>query len=190
MSTAGIPTAQGTPTQLQPLRARWGWIVALGVVFVIAGLVAIASVVTATVVSVFVVGIMMLIAGVAELIHAFQVRSWGKAILWILLGLLYIVAGFVTFENPILAAAVLTLVLGIALVISGVVRGVLAFNMRPEVGWGGVLVSALVTLLLGVIILAHWPFSALYVLGLFLGIDLLLAGAGWIAVGLGLKRHP
>ena len=93
---------------LEPLRAKSGWIVALGVVYVIAGIIALGSVVMATKVSVFVVGIMMLIAGVAEVINAFQIKTWGKFLLWLLLGALYIVAGFFAFENPLLAAAALT----------------------------------------------------------------------------------
>ena len=87
-------------TDVAPLRAKWGWIVALGVVYVVAGFVALGSVVMATVASVLVVGVMMIIAGVAELINAFQIKSWGKFLIWALLGALYIVAGFVTFENP------------------------------------------------------------------------------------------
>src|SRR5215471_2941127 len=115
-------------TGLAPLRAKSGWIVALGVVYVIAGLIALGSVVFATVVTVFVVGIMMLIAGIAEVINAFQIKSWGKFLFWLLLGLLYIVAGFLTFENPLLAAAMLTLLLGCSLIISGVMRVVLGFS--------------------------------------------------------------
>src|SRR5215471_3827313 len=100
-------------SRLEPLRSKWGWIVALGIVYLVAGLIALGSVVMATVVSVFIVGIMMLVAGVAEVVNAFQVKSWGRFLFWLLLGVLYIVAGFVTFENPLLAAAVLTLILGI-----------------------------------------------------------------------------
>src|SRR5262245_30847375 len=104
-----MPTATQTlsslaaPATLEPLRAKSGWIVALGVVYVIAGLVALGSLILATVATVFLVGIMMLIAGVAEVINAFQIKTWGKFFLWLLLGLLYVVAGFVTFENPLLA---------------------------------------------------------------------------------------
>jgi len=176
-------------TALAPLRAKSGWIVALGVVYVIAGLIALGSVVFATVVTVFVVGVMMLLAGVAEVISAFQIKSWGKFLLWVLLGVLYIVAGFATFENPLLAAALLTLLLGFALIASGVMRIVLAFSMKQEMPWVWVAVSGVITLLLGLIILAHWPVSGLYILGLFLGIDLIIAGLGWIGIGLGLKRH-
>jgi uncharacterized membrane protein HdeD (DUF308 family) len=170
------------------LRAKSGWIVALGIVYAIAGIIALGSVVFATVVTVFVVGIMMLIAGVAEVFNAFQFKSWGKFLLWLVLGALYIVAGFVTFENPLLAAAILTLVLGCVLVASGAMRIALGFAMKAEMPWVAVVLSGVITFLLGLIILIHWPVSSLYILGIFLGVDLIFAGAGWIAVGLGLRR--
>src|SRR5207344_3111990 len=75
---------------LRALRAKWGWIVALGVIFMIAGVIALGSVVMATVSAVWVVGIMMIMAGVAEIIAAFNVKGWGKAIFWGLLGALYV----------------------------------------------------------------------------------------------------
>ena len=175
-------------SDLAPLRAKSGWIVALGVVYLIVGFIALGSVVMATVASVFVVGVMMIIAGVAEVFSAFQIKTWGKFLFWVLLGVLYIIAGFVTFENPLLAAAVLTLILGASLVASGVMRIILAFSMKQETPWIWVLVSGVITLLLGLLILAHWPVSSLYILGLFLGIDLIIAGVGWIGLGFGLHR--
>ncbi len=138
--------------------------------------------------SVLVVGVMMIIAGVAEVFSAFQIKSWGKFLLWALLGVLYIIAGFVTFENPLHAAALLTLILGASLLASGVMRIILAFSMKQETPWIWVLLSGVITLLLGLLILAHWPVSSLYILGLFLGIDLIMAGAGWIGLGFGLRR--
>jgi uncharacterized membrane protein HdeD (DUF308 family) len=187
--TSGSLNALSASSDTAPLRAKWGWIVALGVVYLVAGFIALGSVLTATVVSVFLVGIMMIIAGVAEVINAFEVRGWGKFLLWLLLGVLYIVAGFVTFENPLLAAAVLTLILGVALVASGIMRIILAFSVQREAPWIWVLLSGAVTLLLGALILARWPVSSLYILGLFLGIDLIFAGAGWVGLGLGLRQR-
>ena len=171
-------------TALEPLRAKSGWIIALGAVFVIAGIIALGSVVMATAATVFVVGIMMVIAGVAEVINAFQIKTWGKFLL-----ALYIVAGFFAFENPLLAAAVLTLLLGFSLLVSGVMRIVLAFSLQETMPWIWVAFSGVITFLLGLLIVAKWPVSSLYVLGIFLGVDLVIAGAGWIGVGLGLRRY-
>jgi uncharacterized membrane protein HdeD (DUF308 family) len=178
-----------TGTDTAQLRSKWGWILALGIVYVIAGFVALGSVVMATVASVLVVGVMMIVAGVAEIINAFQLKGWGKFLIWLLLGALYIVAGFVAFENPLLAAAILTLFLGASLVASGIMRIILAFSMKHEQPWIWLLLSSIITLLLGLLILARWPVSSVYVLGIFLGIDLVMAGAGWIGLSLALRRR-
>jgi len=176
-------------TWLDRSRAKSGWIVALGAVYLLAGFIALGSVAAATVATVYVVGIMMLIAGVAEVISAFQIKTWGRSLLWMAIGALYIIGGFATFENPLLAAALLTLLLGISLVASGTMRMVLAFSIRDRAAWFAVCLSSAITLLLGVVILAHWPVSSIYILGLMLGIDLIFAGAAWIAVGFGLSRR-
>jgi uncharacterized membrane protein HdeD (DUF308 family) len=187
-SSSDTVNSPQTGSDTAPLRAKWGWIVALGVVYLIAGFIALGSVAMATVVSVLVVGVMMIVSGVAEVISAFQIKSWGKFLLWALLGVLYIIAGFVTFQNPLLAAVLLTLVLGASLVVSGIMRVVLAFSMKRETPWIWIALSGVITLLLGVLILLRWPVSSVYILGLFLGIDLIMAGAGWIGLGLGLRR--
>ena len=184
IGSAGLGSAQS----LAPLRAKWGWIVALGIVYLVAGVIALGSVFAATVASVFVVGIMMLIAGVAEVINAFQVKTWGRFFFWLILGILYIVAGFVAWANPFLTAVWLTLFLGAALVASGILRIFLGFNMKAGSPWIWVVVSGVITLVLGLIILAHWPFSAVYVLGIFLGVDLVFAGASWIGLGMALRN--
>jgi uncharacterized membrane protein HdeD (DUF308 family) len=116
MTIASNPLRPSQVTDTAPLRARWGWIVALGVAYLIAGFIAFSSIVMATVASVLIVGVMMIVAGVAEVINALQIKSWGKFVLWALLGVLYIVAGFVTFDNPLFAAVLLTLMLGASLV--------------------------------------------------------------------------
>ena len=187
-NTSGTVADPQARSDTAPLRAKSGWIIALGVVYLIAGFIALGSVAMATVASVLVVGVMMIIAGVAEVFSAFQIKSWGKFLLWALLGVLYIFAGFVTFENPLLAAVLLTLILNASLMASGIMRIFLGFSMKRETPWIWVVLSGVITLLLGLLILARWPVSSLYILGLFLGIDLIMAGVGWIGLGFGLRR--
>lgn len=171
----------------EPLRAKSGWIVALGVVYLIAGIVALSSIAFATAVTVLFVGIMMIVAGVAEVFHAFRMRPWSKSLLWILLGALYIVAGVLVFENPLLTAKFLTLLVGFFLVATGITKIFLAFSMKAGTPWLLVVVSGVITILVGAVIIAAWPVSSLVVLGAFLAVDLITSGIGWIAIGLGLK---
>jgi uncharacterized membrane protein HdeD (DUF308 family) len=189
MSIPNINPPHNLGAAVHGLHGKWGWIVALGVVYMIAGFIALGSVVLATVVSVTIIGVMMLLAGVFEIVSAFQMKTWGKFFVWILLGVLYAIAGIIAFDDPLLVAGVLTLMLGAALVATGIVRVVLVFQMKGGAPWAWVAISGLITILLGVIILMHWPVSSLYVLGIFLGIDLLFAGASWISLGLMLRRR-
>ena len=188
-STSDTSQHPGLGSGIASLHAKWGWIVALGVVYIIAGFVALGSMMMATLASVVVVGAMMIVAGIAEIIGAFQLKSWGKFLIWALLGVLYVVAGFLTFENPLFAAALLTLFLGASLIASGVVRLFLAFSMKRESPWVWVALSGAITLLLGLLIVARWPVNSVYILGLFLGIDLIMAGTGWVSLGFSLKRR-
>ena len=189
-ATTNDPGPHSLGDSIRALRAKWGWIVALGVIFMIAGVIALGSVVAATASAVLIVGIMMIMAGVAEIIAAFNVKDWGKFAVWMLLGLLYVAAGVICFLNPFAAATVLTLLLGVALVVGGIVRMFLAWHMR-EAGkpWGWVVVSGVISLLLGLMIIAQWPYSSFYVLGIFLGIDLIFIGSSWLTIGLALRQR-
>jgi uncharacterized membrane protein HdeD (DUF308 family) len=189
-ATTNDPGPHSLGDSVRALRAKWGWIVALGVIFMIAGVIALGSVVAATASAVLIVGIMMIMAGVAEIIAAFNVKDWGKFAVWMLLGVLYVAAGVICFLNPFEAATVLTLLLGIALVVGGIVRMFLAWHMR-EAGkpWGWVVVSGIISLLLGLMIIAQWPYSSFYVLGIFLGIDLIFIGSSWLTIGLALRQR-
>ncbi|MBZ9789511.1 HdeD family acid-resistance protein [Rhizobium sp. 3T7] len=173
---------------LSSLQSKWGWFAALGLLLIVCGLIALANVALATVVSVYYVGILMLIGGIVYLVHAFQVRSWDQVLFWALSGVLYVLAGVFAFENPLLASAALTLFLAIALLIAGVFRIWVGWRMRPVKGWGWVLASGIITALAGVVIYLGWPVNSLWILGLFLACDLFIQGWSMFAFGLAIRR--
>jgi len=173
-----------------PLRGKSGWIAALGVVFVIGGAIALSAITMTAVVSVFLVGIIMVVCGVAEVINALQLRTWGKMVFWLLVGVLYIVSGILTFENPLFAAKILTLLLGASLITAGIAKIIVASDTKGRPSWYFIVLGGVVTLLVGVVIMAKWPVGSLYILGIFLAVDLIVTGGGWIAFSLGLKPRP
>lgn len=190
MTMANSSSPHNLGEGIRTLRAKWGWIVALGVVFMLAGVIALGSVIAATASAVLVIGIMMIMGGAAEIIAAFSVKTWGRFAFWLLLGLLYVGAGVICILDPFKAATILTLFLGVALMVGGIVRMFLAWHMR-EAGkpWGWVVVSGIVTLLLGLIIFAKWPYSSEYTLGIFLGVDLIFIGSSWLTIGMALRKE-
>jgi uncharacterized membrane protein HdeD (DUF308 family) len=169
-------------------RSKWGWFVALGVLLLIFGGIAFGNLFIATVASVYVVGSLMLMAGVIEIAHAFGVKSWGNFFWWLGSGLLYAIAGFLAFYNPLLASAVLTFLLAVSLVASGILRLWLGFKSKPAAGWGWLVAAGVVTALAGLIIALGWPVNSLWVLGMFLAIDLIFQGWTFIAFGLALRK--
>ncbi len=184
-----ISTPHSFESRLTVLRSASGWIIAFGVALIALGILAFSSVVTATIVSVYFVGISMLVAGVAEIAIGMRARSWASFFIWIAVGVLYGFAGLFTLTNPLLAAGGLTLLLGAALIGAGLIRVFLAFQMQARSAWGWMVLSGALTAAVGVCILAQWPVSSLYILGVFLSVDLLFAGVGWLAMGMTLSRQ-
>lgn len=175
------------PLHAQHIRRKWGWIVALGVLMLIGGVFALYDVTTATLVTVLYVGAAMLVAGAMEIVTAVQIRPWTRALLWGAIGVATMIAGFLTFRDPLLAAVSFTAFVGFALIIAGAFRLVLAYHIRDVGPWGLVALSGLISIVLGGMIVAQWPYSGLYVLGLFLAVNLIFEGVGWITVGLSAK---
>lgn len=176
------------PQLKEKLGMKWGWFVAIGVMLILLGLLALGNQFIATVFTIYYLGALMVIAGVFQIIHAFQVRGVGLSLYWVGAGLLYTVAGIFAFANPVLASSVLTLLLAFALLASGVIRLWQGFKARGyNIGSGWIMFSGVLSLLLGILIAAEWPISSLWIIGLFLGIDLLFQGWGYISFGYGIK---
>ena len=188
MSNYASPDSAFAGREHAPLRAKWAWMIAFGALLELTGIVALMSVVMSTIASVFIVGVAMIAAGVIEIAYGLAMRSWKKFFFWLLLGSLYIVGGVCALKNPLLAAGFLTLLLGCGLVASGLVRLFFAFQLPADSPRFLVGLSGLLTLVVGGVILAQWPVSSLWTLGVFLGVDLIFAGTSWMGMGVGLRR--
>ncbi len=188
------PLATGTGPHslgeaIHRLHAKWGAIVAFGVLLLVLGIAATAFSLAATVAAVTLNGVFFLVAGAAEIGIGMQTQSWSRFFLWVIGGLLYLVVGMICILNPLLASVFLTLALGAGLIAAAVVRIYLAFQLPAGAPRAMVLLAGAVTGLLGLIIVAGWPLNSLFVLGLLLGVDLIFHGVGWIQFGFGLRSR-
>jgi uncharacterized membrane protein HdeD (DUF308 family) len=175
--------------EVHHLRRIWGGLVAFGIALIIVGFAAVGSPVVATFTTVTVFGLLLLAGAVVELVGMVWVRRWGSFFHHLLSGLLYLFLGIVLLDRPALGAAGYTLLLAIFFVGSGVARIVFALSHRmPGRGW--TIVSGAMAVLLGVLIWREWPDSALWVIGTFIGIDLIFNGVTWLMIGLTLRNVP
>jgi uncharacterized membrane protein HdeD (DUF308 family) len=175
--------------ELEGLRKNWFWLLVLGIVLVVVGLMAIGSSFIATLTTVLVLGILFLVGGVVEIVTAFWAHCWRGFWLQLLAGILYAVLGFLFVQHPLATAAGFTLVLAAAFMVGGLFRIISALVDHFH-GWGWVLLNGVVTLVLGILIWRQWPDSALYVIGLFVGIDMVFAGWSWIMMALAVRTVP
>lgn len=165
-----------TPHAFANIRDKWGWFLVLGIAFLALGAIAAGNLIYAMVAAVLYVGALMTCAGIAQLLHAMRVRSWGGSLLWLASGLFYAAAGMAAFINPMLASITLTLLLAVLTIAAGLVRLLLGFRARPAKGWGWIVASGAVTTFAGLAFVIGWPVNSVWLLGLFLAIDLMFQG--------------
>jgi uncharacterized membrane protein HdeD (DUF308 family) len=163
---------------------RLSWLfLALGLVSIFIGLLAIGAPHVATEKAVLVLGVLLLIAGVSEVIHAIMVRNLRGFAMHLLAAVLYLIVGLFVLEDPDRAAGALTLVLAASFFVGGMLR-ILFAAIEHFPSWPWVLLNGVVDLILGLLIWRGWPASSLWVIGLLIGIELLFHGWAWVILAL------
>jgi uncharacterized membrane protein HdeD (DUF308 family) len=171
----------------QEMIHHWGWFLAFGIVLMVFGIAAVVRSITATVASMLFFGWLMVFASIIDLVNAFMVGKWAGFFLHLLLAILFGIAGVMFIKNPAISAEVATLVMSIFFLIAGSYQLVVAlWTHLPGYGWH--VADGVITFLLGGLLLAQWPLSGLYAIGLFVGIDLILYGWVWAALALDLRK--
>lgn len=170
------------------IKKRAGWSILMGVLTAVLGVILIAYPLATAAITTVIIGWILIIAAVAHIVFALHSQSVGRFFLKVLLAVLYGIVGFSLAFSPLRGVAALTVFLGSLLLIYGIAGLVLAFQARPAEGWGWFLVDAIATLLIGVLILAHWPSSSIWAIGTLVGVSVLMSGISRIMVAAGIRR--
>jgi uncharacterized membrane protein HdeD (DUF308 family) len=174
------------PTLL-PARKNWALLLTLGFLMIILGTIGLFQPIAYTLATAILFGALMLVSGGAGIATAFKLDDWKGKAAAIILSLLYLGAGALMLLHPVLGALSLTLVVGAFLLASGVIKIWIGVAHREQSGWGWVVASGLLSVLLGILIYAQFPGSGLWVLGLFLAIELLFDGWGLVMLAFALQ---
>ena len=175
---------------LKDVQAAWGWLLALGILWIILGTLAIIMPFAATLAVEMVFGVVFLIGGVAQLVQAFRSKGWKGFALQVLGGLLALALGVILLFFPLQGVLTLTILLAAFFVAQGIVKIMAALRQRPASGWGWLMFSGILGIIVGVIIWAALPEAAIWVLGLLVGIELIFSGWAMVMIAMAGKKGP
>jgi len=147
-----------------------------GILMFVCGILAISLPLASSIGIVILLAWLILFVGISHLIFAFHSHSVGGFLWQVLLALIYGAAAIYMLMNPLLGVLSLTLLLAVFLLVEGILELVLYFRIRRVRHGGWVLFDGIVTLILGILIWAHWPSSAVWVIGTLVGISLIFSG--------------
>lgn len=170
------------------VRRGSGWLVVLGILSVILGVLAINAPLMTGVAVTLVVGWYLIAKGILELFAMFKAKGLGCGILAFIGGVLSVAAGIVILFCPVTGLKLLTLVLAVYFLLDGVTRIIVAFKARPLAGWAWHLFGGVLALGLGLMIWRQWPLSAIWAIGVFAGIHIMFSGWTQVFIGLAARR--
>lgn len=171
------------------LKASWGWLIAFGIISLVGGFLCFSNPLEATITADYIAAFFFILLGVAQIVQAFSIREWGGFLWTIAVGLLTLLVGAVLIGNPVAGAASLTVLVGILMFLLGGAKIAYSMSLKPVSGWVWVLISGLLSVVLGIIIFTNFPWAAITVLGLFLGVELTFNGVTLLMTGWALRNH-
>jgi len=172
---------------VQSLKANRGWLLVLGIAYVILGWVAIGYPMAATIAIEILLGYILLVGGAISVVGSFFSGNWKNLILILLSGILYIFVGFLLVTNMKEGVITLTLLLAAFLLVEGIFKIIQAFQIQTAQNWIWILISGIASVILAIMIWAEFPQSSAFVIGLLVGIYFLINGFSMIMFSFALK---
>lgn len=170
------------------IRKNAGLTVACGVILVVAGTLALLSPFVAGVSITILVGVMLAVSGIGQSFLAFKTGALGRGLMVFVVGILMAIAGIYMMSQPVAGLATLTIILMAYLLATGALEIVVAFQIKPSVGWGLQLFNGIVTLLLGILLWRQFPLSGVWAFGILFGIKMIFSGWAFVIIGRSVKR--
>jgi len=167
---------------------NWKWMLGLGILFIILGTVGLGMSFALTLATALMFGILLLVSGSFQIIDAFGRKGWNGIVWHVLIALLYLAAGVATVTNPVATSTILTAVLAGMFIAAGLFRIILALTNRDADGWFWLLLTGIAALVLGGLLLARWPVSGLFAIGLFIAIELIMQGWTLVILSMATRR--
>lgn len=170
------------------LRANWGWLLALGAVLVIGGLILIAAPLASSIAITLLIAAVLVIGGLVQIYHAFKSQGWSGFLWDLVTGIIAVVGGIVIYTHPLAGTLALTLVVAAVFLAQGVSQLVFGYRLRPTRGWGWIVAAGVISIAAGLMIWFEFPASAGWALGLIAGLSVTFNGWSYIAIALAVRQ--
>ena len=167
----------------------WAGFFVLGILLVILGFAVMIFPVAGTFAVEILFGLVLLFAGLTQIVLAFRSQGWGGFIITMVIGILYTLVGLLFLFNPFGGAITLTLILGAFLLIDGILRIILSFKLKALSNWVWIFFEGIITALIGIFVLMSWPSDSLWVIGFLFGISILFSGLTSMVISFMLKDN-
>jgi len=178
-----------TVDEMNSLRSNWGWSLAAGILVALVGIVAIVHSVVATFVSLVTLAWLMIVAGIALVVHGIRTHKWTGFLLDLFGAAVIITTAILLLRNPLASVLAVTMMLAVYFIVSGIAETVGGFAGKyRSTGWA--VFDGLISILLGGILLASWPVSGIWFLGFALGVKLLFLGTGLSTLAMAVRSLP
>jgi uncharacterized membrane protein HdeD (DUF308 family) len=178
-----------TPSTLSALAPKAiNWSIALSVLLIIAGLIALLIPFVSGVAITLIFGWLMILSGITHFIFAFKTHTTGGRLWELLIGVIYTFTGVYLIIHPLDALLALTLILACYLFFEAIVEFIQYFQLRPRHGAGWLIVDGIITLVLAIMIWRSWPASSVWVIGTLVGISMIFSGFSRLMLSLAAKR--
>lgn len=175
---SAAPETSGTPARKST--GGWRWPLAIGLVLVGLSIAAFAKVLNSADQNHMLIGVLMLIAGLAQGAHAMMDMRWSNFTSDFAPSILFLLGGLIVISDPLTGSFVLTLLLAAALVLTSLFRLTSAWRGEALGGWQLLAIAGAVSVALWLWLLWTWPRSGVWVLGTIVGLDLLASGVSWL----------
>ena len=181
-------TAAIKESQTIELKRQWGWILLLGILFLFLGFIGLGMVISLTLMSMFFLASFLIVAGIIHFIDFIEHKKWKGILGHVLISVLYITSGCLIFNYPLYTSSFIALLLAVSFITIGITRIIMAIILKEDKAWGWLFLTGISAVILGLLMLIQWPDSGLWIIGMFIAIELIVNGWTYVLIALFLRK--
>ena len=172
------------------VRSRWGWFLALGIIYILGGTFAILLPLLSTITFTLVIAVSLIVSGILQVVQALRMREW-HGVAWHLgCGVICVAGGAMALLNPFAGAVAITIVIAATFLAQGITQVMQGLRVRPRDGWGWLMGAGVLAFLAGLVLMIALPASGFFTIGTLAGLAMIVSGWAYVWIATAARRRP